>query len=183
MPKAVKMVGFSRLSEDPFGSLSRFEAFIKVALGLPSSDFSGWTWSYFGWLAASRVSCLQQVPKAAQMVGFSRLSEDPFGTLSRFEAFIKVALGLPFCGFSGWTWGYFGWLAASGVSCLQQVPKAAQMVGFSKLSEDPFGTLSRFEAFIKVALGLPFCGFSGWTWGHFGWLAASFNRCKKLHKW
>ena len=56
MPKAVKMVGFSRLSEDPFGTLSRFEAFIKVALGLPSSDFSGWTWSYFGWLAVGAIS-------------------------------------------------------------------------------------------------------------------------------
>ena len=75
--------------------------------------------------------------KAAKMLGFSWLSEGPFGTLSRFEAFIKVALRLPFCGFSGWTWGYFGWLAANRISCLQQMQKAAKMVGFSRLSRRP----------------------------------------------
>ena len=131
------MPGFSRLSEDPFGTLSHFEAFIEVTLGLPFCGFSAWTWGYFGWLAASGISCLQQMQKAAKMLGFSMLSEDPFGTLSRFEAFIKVALGLPFCGFSGWTWGYFGWLAANRISCLQQMQKAAKMVGFSRLSRRP----------------------------------------------
>ena len=55
--------------------------------------------------------------------------------------------------------------------------KAAKMLGFSWLSEGPFGTLSRFEAFIKVALRLPFCGFSGWTWGY--WFQSEFRR----HVW
>ena len=51
--KLLKIVGFSRLSEDPFGSFSRFEAFIKVALGFNvrlGADLSSW----LGRIAAER---------------------------------------------------------------------------------------------------------------------------------
>ena len=63
---------------------SRFEAFIKLAFGLRSA----------AWLAGSWANHANLSWKDAKMVGFSAVSEDPFGI--PFRGFYKIRLRPPF---------------------------------------------------------------------------------------
>ena len=68
MQKASIMLGFSRLSEDRFGTLSRFEAFLRVAFGVHAGAWLVGSWATrAGWLPVA-ATWLLKVENVAKMV-------------------------------------------------------------------------------------------------------------------